>query len=71
MQVEQKMVGWILGKAGVVLKEIEQKSGARVSIDQSTKDMGFSTVRINGNWHQSSTARLLIQDKLTQANPAG
>merc|ERR1712083_468565 len=34
MQVEQRCVGWLLGTRGIVLKEIEQKSGARISIDQ-------------------------------------
>merc|ERR1712060_388694 len=67
MQVEQKWVGWLLGKSGIVLKEIELQSGARITIDQSTKDLGFSTVHISGDWQQSSSARQLIQDKVAQA----
>lgn len=68
MQVQQKWVGWLLGKSGVVLKEIELQSGASVKIDQSTKDMGYSTVRIEGDWQQSAIAQRLIQDKISQAN---
>lgn len=68
MQVEQRMVGWILGKSGVVLKEIETTSGARIAIDQSTKDFGYSTVRITGGQQQCSSARLLISQKLSDAN---
>merc|ERR1740121_956130 len=49
LQVEQRSVGWLLGKGGVVLKEMEEQSGARISIDQSTKAMGYSTVRISGD----------------------
>mmetsp|Transcript_78592 Transcript_78592/g.230589 ORF Transcript_78592/g.230589 Transcript_78592/m.230589 type:complete len:631 (-) Transcript_78592:141-2033(-) len=71
MQVEQKWVGWLLGKAGVVLKEIELQSGASVKIDQSTKDMGYSTVRISGDVQQTASARQLIQDKISQAHPGG
>merc|ERR1740129_2612559 len=57
MQVEQRWVGWLLGKGGVVLKEMELQSGAVVKIDQSTKDQGYSTVRIAGDWQQTATAR--------------
>merc|ERR1719362_2568770 len=71
MQVEQKWIGWLLGKAGIVLKEIELQSGASVKIDQSTKELGFSTLRIIGDWQQSATARQLIQDKIAQAHPGG
>jgi len=71
MQVEQKWIGWLLGKSGIVLKEIELQSGASVKIDQSTKELGFSTLRITGDWQQSATARQLIQDKIAQAHPGG
>lgn len=71
LQVEQKWVGWILGKSGIVLKEIELQSGAGVEIDQSTKAMGYSTVRIHGDVQQTATARQLIQDKIAQAHPGG
>jgi len=71
MQVEQKCVGWLLGKSGIVLKEIEMQSGASIKIDQSTRDMGYSTVRIVGNWQTTANARQLIQDKIGQAHPGG
>eukprot|EP00927_Polykrikos_kofoidii_P083953 TRINITY_DN8728_c0_g2_i2.p1 TRINITY_DN8728_c0_g2~~TRINITY_DN8728_c0_g2_i2.p1 ORF type:complete len:682 (-),score=148.76 TRINITY_DN8728_c0_g2_i2:67-2112(-) len=69
MQVEQPKVGWLLGKAGMVLKEIETNSGAKISIDQSTRDMGFSTVKIRGGEQECQTARQLISDKVQQAGP--
>eukprot|EP00401_Gymnodinium_catenatum_P036649 CAMPEP_0117601696 /NCGR_PEP_ID=MMETSP0784-20121206/77177_1 /TAXON_ID=39447 /ORGANISM="" /LENGTH=755 /DNA_ID=CAMNT_0005404449 /DNA_START=50 /DNA_END=2318 /DNA_ORIENTATION=+ len=69
MEVDQKLVGWLLGKSGVVLKEIEQQSGARVTIDQSTKELGYSIVRVRGGYHECAAARALIQDKITQAGP--
>ncbi|CAJ1365466.1 unnamed protein product [Effrenium voratum] len=70
MEVEQRLVGWILGKAGTVLKQIQAQSGAFVSIDQSSKDLGFSTVRINGGWQQRLAARRLIEDKILEADAA-
>eukprot|EP00927_Polykrikos_kofoidii_P070650 TRINITY_DN67061_c0_g1_i1.p1 TRINITY_DN67061_c0_g1~~TRINITY_DN67061_c0_g1_i1.p1 ORF type:complete len:695 (-),score=148.90 TRINITY_DN67061_c0_g1_i1:284-2368(-) len=70
MQVEQNKVGWILGKGGVVMKEIESQCGARISIDQSTKDMGFSVVGIRGGPQECQLAKQLITDKIQQAGPS-
>eukprot|EP00930_Biecheleria_cincta_P061176 TRINITY_DN46734_c0_g1_i1.p1 TRINITY_DN46734_c0_g1~~TRINITY_DN46734_c0_g1_i1.p1 ORF type:complete len:616 (-),score=123.76 TRINITY_DN46734_c0_g1_i1:75-1922(-) len=67
LEVEQRLVGWLVGKSGVVLKEIEAQSGAKVSIDQSTKHLGYSTVKIQGGWQPRSTAKQLIQSKIEQA----
>lgn len=67
LQVEQRYVGWLLGKSGIVLREIEMQSGAKVTIDQSMKDMGFSTVKVTGNTQQLTAAQQLIQDKIAQA----
>jgi len=71
MQIEQKWVGWLLGKSGTVLKEIETQSGCMIRIDQSTKEMGFSTVRIIGDWQQNALAKQLVTDKIAQAHPGG
>jgi len=68
MTVEQKKVGWLLGKGGVVLREIENTSGARCSLDQSTKELGYSTVKISGSSHGIASAQQLIDQKLMQAD---
>eukprot|EP00927_Polykrikos_kofoidii_P052420 TRINITY_DN4622_c0_g1_i2.p1 TRINITY_DN4622_c0_g1~~TRINITY_DN4622_c0_g1_i2.p1 ORF type:complete len:883 (-),score=191.64 TRINITY_DN4622_c0_g1_i2:135-2783(-) len=68
-QVEQKHIGWLLGRSGVVLKEIETQCGARISIDQTTKELGFSTVKIRGGWQECQLGRTLIEGKIAQANP--
>mmetsp|Transcript_631 Transcript_631/g.1550 ORF Transcript_631/g.1550 Transcript_631/m.1550 type:complete len:495 (-) Transcript_631:8-1492(-) len=67
VQVEQRLVGWILGKGGSVLREIEMQSGAQCTIDQSTKDQGFSTVHIVGDASQTARAQQLIHGKLAKA----
>lgn len=71
MQVEQRLIGWILGKSGIVLKQIEAQSGSSVAIDQSTKELGFSKLRITGGFAQRVAARRLIEDKIVEANAAG
>lgn len=68
MTVEQKKVGWLLGKGGVVLREIETTSGCRCSLDQSTKELGYSTVKISGSSHGIASAQQLIDQKLSQAD---
>jgi len=69
--VEQAKVGWLLGKAWVVLKTIEAQSGARCALDQSTKGLGYSTVRISGSSDCSARAKQMIEEKLSQANWQG
>jgi len=71
MQVEQRLIGWILGKSWMVLKQIEAQSGSSVAIDQSTKELGFSKLRITGGFAQRVAARRLIEDKIVEANAAG
>lgn len=71
LQVEQQMVGWIVGTRGAVLQEIENTSGTRISIDQSTKELGYSTARINGTAEAQAIARQMISEKISQAHPAG
>merc|ERR1712079_490924 len=46
MTIDQKWVGWLLGKGGMVCHEIEVSTGAQVRIDQATKSLGYSTVQI-------------------------
>jgi len=48
MTIDQKWVGWLLGKGGMVCHEIEVSTGAQVRIDQATKSLGYSTVQISG-----------------------
>lgn len=71
MEVQQRLVGWILGKSGMVLKQIELQSGASVTIDQSTKELGFSKCRITGGFAQRVAARRLIEEKLVEADAVG
>jgi len=71
VRVEQKWVGWLLGKSGQVMKEIEQQSGARVTVDQSRKDLGYSMVCMTGSWDCVGRAKHLVMDKINQVNPLG
>eukprot|EP00928_Gymnodinium_smaydae_P017648 TRINITY_DN16751_c0_g1_i1.p1 TRINITY_DN16751_c0_g1~~TRINITY_DN16751_c0_g1_i1.p1 ORF type:complete len:361 (+),score=68.71 TRINITY_DN16751_c0_g1_i1:245-1327(+) len=70
VQVEQRYVGWLLGKSGSVLREIEGAALVKISIDQSTREHGFSTVRIRGGAAEVARAKSIVEEKLEQADKA-
>lgn len=67
LRLEQSVVGFLLGRGGETLKAIKQRSGASIAIDQSTKDQGFSTMRIMGDEQAQALARELVHAKIGEA----
>lgn len=67
IRIEQSMVGLLLGRGGETLKAIKGRSGAAIAIDQSTKDAGYSTMRIIGDEQAKVLARDLIHAKMGEA----
>lgn len=67
MQIEQALVGYLIGKGGESLKAIQAQSGATLHIDQSNKDLGVSIIRIIGNDHAVLSARTLVERKISDA----
>ena len=59
VEVPRNLKRYVIGTGGVVIKEISQKSGARVS--QTMEEEGFT---INGNQEQRACARRLILEKV-------
>eukprot|EP00421_Protoceratium_reticulatum_P023688 CAMPEP_0168470484 /NCGR_PEP_ID=MMETSP0228-20121227/58752_1 /TAXON_ID=133427 /ORGANISM="Protoceratium reticulatum, Strain CCCM 535 (=CCMP 1889)" /LENGTH=743 /DNA_ID=CAMNT_0008486287 /DNA_START=17 /DNA_END=2248 /DNA_ORIENTATION=- len=53
-------VGWLKGRQGGMIRDIEGRSGAQIDIDQSTKELGYSTTRMRGTPEQQRTARGLV-----------
>lgn len=67
-QVDQKYVGFIIGPGGANFREIKEKSGAKIFIDQETRDQGFSIVRIgNKGTPENLLARDLIEKKIEES----
>lgn len=60
VQIPNSCVGWLKGRQGGMIRDIEMRSGAQVEIDQTTKDLGFSTSRIRGTADQRKVARGLV-----------
>merc|ERR1719410_1360363 len=48
LQIPQQFVGWLKGRSGAQIREIEARCGAQISVDQNTKEMGFSRVVLTG-----------------------
>jgi len=64
IQIPQQFVGWLKGKGGAQIREIEARSGAQVSIDQTTKDLGYSRVRLDGSPECVQNAHDIITEEL-------
>merc|ERR1712136_358684 len=71
MGIEQQWVGWLLGKGGSVMKEIEAATGARVVINQETKSLGYSVAQVTGDSMQVAKVQDLIDEKIRRVNPTG
>jgi len=68
LMIEQSTVGYLLGKGGESLKSIKAQSNANVMVDQSTKDQGFTMVRIYGDAQAIEVAKGLVMQRITEAN---
>mmetsp|Transcript_48858 Transcript_48858/g.130783 ORF Transcript_48858/g.130783 Transcript_48858/m.130783 type:complete len:632 (-) Transcript_48858:120-2015(-) len=64
IRIPQQFVGWLKGKGGAQIREIEVRSGAQVSIDQTTKDLGYSRVMLAGSAECVQSAHDIITDEL-------
>lgn len=71
VQVEQRHIGWLLGSGGEMVREIEQRSGgAHLVVDQSTREQGYSTVRILGTADSAECAKGLVQQTVARHSSA-
>jgi len=70
LRVEQELVAWLLGVRGAVLSEIEESTGTTILLDQSTQDLGYSTVRILGRPGPRREAMDLIKTSLDSGRKA-
>lgn len=69
--VHDAMIGAILGRGGARLTELQQTSGARISISQRGEFIPGTqnrTVTIVGSQQQAQTAEIMIQQKLQEAH---
>jgi len=70
MRVDQKWVGWLIGRGGETVRYIKDHSGASVVINQNTKEMGFSILRLGGTLEAISMAQQMIEQKLIEVQQA-
>jgi len=56
VRIPNTSVGWLKGRQGAMMRDIENRSGCQVDIDQATKHMGYSTARMRGGYLQKKTA---------------
>lgn len=69
--VEQRWVGLLVGTRGAGIKGIEVMSGAKLSINQATRELGYSVVQLTGSDDQIAKAKDLIIDRLRPGQGLG
>jgi len=60
VQIPNSCVGWLKGRQGAMIREIESRSGAQVDIDQTTKDLGYSIAQMRGRMQHKKIAHGLV-----------
>ncbi|CAK0809307.1 unnamed protein product [Prorocentrum cordatum] len=65
-------VGWLKGRQGAMIRDIESRSGAVIDIDQATKDLGHCTVNIMGGEEEKKKAYgLVVGEVMKVADQSG
>mmetsp|Transcript_38077 Transcript_38077/g.89156 ORF Transcript_38077/g.89156 Transcript_38077/m.89156 type:complete len:1075 (-) Transcript_38077:54-3278(-) len=68
LQVQQELIGMLIGKRGEVVKQLSKESGARIEISKSgTETNGERTVYLSGQAENVERAKQLIDDTLSKA----
>jgi len=67
IRIEQHHVAMFVGRGGENIKQVKLRSGGDVLVDQSTKDMGYSTIRI-GVGVGAEQAYKLVMEKIDEIN---
>mmetsp|Transcript_102467 Transcript_102467/g.289425 ORF Transcript_102467/g.289425 Transcript_102467/m.289425 type:complete len:709 (+) Transcript_102467:101-2227(+) len=66
VRIPQQYVGWIKGSGGAQIKDVEARSGAHVTIDQSSADLGYSRAMLYGSAEAVSVAQQYIENELSR-----
>mmetsp|Transcript_142634 Transcript_142634/g.263062 ORF Transcript_142634/g.263062 Transcript_142634/m.263062 type:complete len:796 (-) Transcript_142634:60-2447(-) len=67
VRIPSSCVGWLKGKRGAMIREIETRSGAVVDVDQTNKDRGYSVAQIRGPVPQKKIAFGLVVSEVMKA----
>lgn len=62
--VDAQYVGFLIGKAGTLLKEMEASSGARIRYSDADSSKSDRTARLTGSYEQVQDVKKQISDKL-------
>eukprot|EP00929_Paragymnodinium_shiwhaense_P088896 TRINITY_DN49200_c0_g1_i1.p1 TRINITY_DN49200_c0_g1~~TRINITY_DN49200_c0_g1_i1.p1 ORF type:complete len:650 (-),score=118.37 TRINITY_DN49200_c0_g1_i1:247-2121(-) len=61
VKMPNNAVGWLKGKGGLMIQDIEQRSGAKIEIDQAMKEIGYSVAKFsNASFAQKKLAHGLV-----------
>lgn len=67
--VSEAVIGCVIGKRGVTIREIRQRSRAQITIADQTQDSHDRMITITGTRQQYELAVALVYDKIAQFDP--
>merc|ERR550514_108102 len=70
IEIPRAILGKVIGKGGEALREIRQRSGARVDIRDEAPDCPYVQVMLKGNTENVPMAKQLVQDLLKMGREA-
>lgn len=70
VSIPQRFVGTLVGSGGNKIRDMEQRSRAKLTLDQNTREEGYSLLRIQG-WNQDvQKAKDMVRNHLLQSGDA-
>lgn len=64
--IEQRVVGWLIGEKGKMITEMQNATGCKITIDEATKELGYSKVNLYGGPDLRRQCKVLIQERWTK-----
>lgn len=74
LPIPEHKTGWIIGKRGTYIKQLEKKSGAEITVSDSTsKEYGttWKYIQISGSGREADRAKKLLHIRLDRLVPVG
>eukprot|EP00928_Gymnodinium_smaydae_P075988 TRINITY_DN589_c0_g1_i1.p1 TRINITY_DN589_c0_g1~~TRINITY_DN589_c0_g1_i1.p1 ORF type:complete len:979 (-),score=164.69 TRINITY_DN589_c0_g1_i1:140-3076(-) len=68
-RIDTQFVGWVKGPQGKVVQDIQLRSGTRIDVDQTARDMGYATIKVMGTAEGVQEAKRLLAMELSKVSP--
>ena len=69
LRIDNRYVGWLKGRKGKVVRDLQARSGTRIDVDQGRPGLCTATVKIFGDARGTARARALVAAELHKVSP--